>query len=122
MPVRILAKEEGCVEGPLCLESAEGTMPEVRPGRKLEIELENRGDEVHGLHVAAGEDADRAHEETPVRQSLADVGPVEPGSTGRTSVAVPDVETLYLWCGLGTDESRGMWMEVPVVGSEGYMS
>lgn len=117
MTVRIVAKEEGSGESSLCLEPAEGTVPTIRPGQEVEIVLENRGDEIHDLHVTTGEHADRSHEETSALESLSDVGPVDPGSTGRTTVAVPEVETLYLWCGLGRDESHGMWMEVPVAGS-----
>lgn len=122
MTVRIVAKEQGSGESSLALEPAEGTEPDIQPGQDLEIVLDNHGDEIHDLHVTTGEKADGSHEETSPLVSLTDIGPVQPGSTGQTTVPVPEVETLYFWCGLGHDEAHGMWMEVPVAGGEGAPS
>lgn len=119
--VKIVAKE-GSDGNNLNLEPAERTAPEIQPGQELEIVLDNHGDEIHDLHVTTGEKADGSHEDTSPLVSLTDIGPVQPGSTGQTTVPVPEVETLYFWCGIGHDEAHGMWMEVPVTGREGAAS
>lgn len=104
----------------LCLELPRGP-PSISPGDQVDLAFTNEDGTTHSIMVTTDAASDGSHEDTPRSEALAATGNVGPGESSVENLfTVPEgASNLYVWCDIGSHESAGMWLRVPVQNAGG---